>query len=117
MMTRIILTLLAMPNWVGGLILMAWAVCVWFAARWLRIPEAERLAWQWILSYDQHGNALAFGDKDEYISTRAGRCASRGLNRPCYWICRVLHLLDPDHCTKSILADIEEADSVRMRSE
>jgi len=101
-MTRIILTLLALPNWIGGLILVAWAACVWLAAKLLRFTEAERLAWQWVLSYDQHGNALAFGDKDKYISHRAGLCARKGRNRPCFWLCRFLHLFDPNHCEKTI---------------
>jgi hypothetical protein len=56
----------------------------------------------WLVSLDQLGNTLAFGNPDETISSRAGRCAKKGGNRPCYWLCRLLHVLDKNHCEKSI---------------
>jgi len=34
--------------------------------------------------------------------SRAGRCAEKGGNRPCYWLCRLLHIVDKNHCEKSI---------------
>lgn len=105
MITRIILTIVALPLWVAGLLMTTWAALIYLAARQMRHAEAQRLAYGWLIGHDQLGNTLAFGDPDETISSRAGKCARKGGGRPCYWLCRLLHLLDRDHCERSIEAD------------
>ena len=102
MKTRILLSLLALPLWMIGLASTLWAALIWLIAHRLRHQEAKRHTLSWLIAHDQLGNALAFGDPDETISSRAGRCARKGQNRPCYWLCRLLHLLDRHHCEKSI---------------
>ena len=46
-----------------------------------------------------------FGDPDETLSSVLGKNARDGSCRGCYWVCRVLNRLDPEHCQKSIEAD------------
>lgn len=46
-----------------------------------------------------------FGDPDETLSSVMGKNVRDGSCRGCYWICRLLHVLDPDHCLKSIEGD------------
>jgi len=92
------MTLLALPLWISGIASLAWAAIIHVVFR-------DRITFRWLIAYDQLGNALAFGDPDETISSRAGKCARTGKNRPCYWLCRVLHVLDKRHCEKSIEYD------------
>lgn len=115
LLTRILLTIAALPIWIAGITALTWATIIWTLCKWvLRQPQSAALTWQWILSYDQHANALAFGNRDEYISTRAGRCARKGGNRPCVWLCKLLSIIDtragePSHCERSIKKDQQEA--------
>ncbi len=96
MLRQVLLIALSLPIWLAGLGLVAYAALVWvFTGR-----RDDTL--NWLISLDQLGNTLAFGSPDETISSRAGRCAKKGGNRPCYWLCRLLHLVDKDHCEKSI---------------
>ena len=46
-----------------------------------------------------------FGDPDETLSSVFGKNVQRGTCKGCYIICRILHLIDPDHCNKSIEKD------------
>lgn len=46
-----------------------------------------------------------FGFPDETLSSVFGKEVKDGRCRGCYWICRGLHLLDPNHCNKSIEYD------------
>lgn len=112
--TYTLLILAALPNWIMGGIVFLWAVFLWLISKHLwRNKTATDSTWQWILSYDQHANALAFGNRDEYISTRAGRCARKGGNRPCIWLCKLLNAIDKSnegHCEKSIQKDAQEAE-------
>ncbi len=76
------------------------------------------LAWVWniLIWIDQGVNVLAgpllnallrpkarFGATDETLSSVFGK--NREECKVCYWICRVLHLLDKNHCEKSIELD------------
>lgn len=56
-----------------------------------------------LVSLDQLGNTLIGGDPDETISSRAGKTMENSILS--YWLCRVLHVLDPNHCKKSIEPD------------
>jgi len=59
--------------------------------------------WNILISIDQFINTLFFGDPDEAISSRIGKrvkdCSF------CYYTCLVLHILDKNHCIKSIEND------------
>lgn len=102
MMTRIMLTILLLPVWSAVVAALAWFTLVWLVSKAIKQTEAAQLSLEWILSLDLHANALAFGNKRNYISTRAGLCARKGGNRPCYWLCRMLHFFQRNHCEKSI---------------
>lgn len=90
------LILLSIPIWIVGVGLAIYAGTAW------AITGRKGQTYQWLISLDQLGNTLAFGNPDETISSRAGRCAKKGGNRPCYWLCRILHLVDNGHCEKNI---------------
>ena len=46
-----------------------------------------------------------FGDEDETLSSVFGKNVRDGACRGCGLMCRMLHLLDPNHCQKSIEDD------------
>jgi hypothetical protein len=56
-----------------------------------------------LIGLDQLANALLAGDPDETISSRLGKKQSNC--KVCFFICRVLHVLDPNHCKNSIEKD------------
>lgn len=99
MLYRVMFTLAMLPVWGLGLAVLPWAALVWFVSR------DKTHALNVLIAIDQLGNALAFGDPDETISSRSGKCARRGGNRSCYWICRFLNLLHENHCDKTIEND------------
>jgi len=51
------------------------------------------------ISIDQLANTVLGGDPDETLSSRLGKARPRC--RPCYWVCRGLHLIDPGHCDRT----------------
>ncbi len=95
-MSRVVLVILSLPIWAATVLIAIYAGAVWL------LTGRSWSALMWLVSIDQLGNSLAFGNPDETISSRAGRCAQKGGNRPCYWLCRLLHVLDKNHCEKSI---------------
>jgi len=46
-----------------------------------------------------------FGFPDETLSSVFGKEVRAGNCKACYFICRALHILDKDHCHKSIEDD------------
>ena len=54
-----------------------------------------------LISADQFWNTVFHGNPDETISSRAGRAARRGKPWGCL-LCRLLDLIDKDHCEKAI---------------
>lgn len=56
--------------------------------------------WRLLISIDQLGNAILAGNPDETISSRMGRNLSTC--RVCRFVCKLLNLLDKDHCKESI---------------
>lgn len=66
--------------------------------------KTKRYFWNILISIDQLFNTLLGGDPDETLSSRMGK---RGKDKcpVCFWICMVLHVLDRDHCEKSIEHD------------
>jgi hypothetical protein len=61
--------------------------------------------WNILISIDQFFNAVLFGNPDETLSSRMGKNVREGKCKGCYFICRILHRLDPEHCKKSIEED------------
>lgn len=74
--------------------------------------------WRVLLTLDQGANVIfspilnfilkpkyKFGDEDETLSSVFGKNVRAGECKACYYICRVLHMIDPDHCKKSIEDD------------
>lgn len=53
-----------------------------------------------LISVDQLVNTIFGGHPDETISSRMGKRVDDC--KFCYFICRILHVIDPDHCKKSI---------------
>lgn len=51
-------------------------------------------------AFDKTGNALANGDANEYISTRAHRAWKENKRWGCV-LCKLLDIVDPNHCEKS----------------
>lgn len=61
--------------------------------------------WNILISIDQLANTLLGGDPDETISSRAGKYARRGRGWvPCQ-LCKLLNLIDKDHCIRNIEED------------
>ena len=63
--------------------------------------------WNILIALDRFGNAIAGGDPEETISSRAGKAR----NADKLWgkaLCPILDWVDPDHCTTSI--DPDEGD-------
>ena len=63
----------------------------------------KRYFWNILISIDQFVNTLFAGDPDETLSSRMGKHENDCTI--CYWICRLLSLVDHRHCQKSIEAD------------
>lgn len=57
-----------------------------------------------LIAVDQLANAVAFGDPDETISSRAAKAKKAGELWGCY-LCRVLHVFEKNHCEKSVELD------------
>lgn len=76
------------------------------AAVWmlLAIISGSTRAWTLAKSYDQLANAAFGGHEDELISSRAAKASKRGERWACV-LCKLLHLLDKNHCEKSIEHD------------
>lgn len=69
------------------------------------MKEVKQYFWNLLISIDQLGNALLAGNPDETLSSRMGKAVRDGRCIGCYWICRFLHVLDKNHCQKSIEDD------------
>lgn len=54
-----------------------------------------------LIALDQLANAIALGSPDETVSSRAGKAMLKGEAWGCV-LCKLLNLLQRDHCLKSI---------------
>ncbi len=72
--------------------------------------------WNMLISIDQFFNVLLspllnlilrpsarFGDPDETLSSVFGKNGEEC--KACHFICKLLHLIDPQHCERSIESD------------
>lgn len=57
----------------------------------------KRYTFNVLIGVDQLVNALLGGDPDETLSSRMAKARKHGC-KPCYYICRMLHWFDPNHC-------------------
>jgi hypothetical protein len=64
-----------------------------------------RYIWNLLISIDQLFNAIFGGDPDETISSRMGKRLSKHDCPFCNLICKLLNLVDRNHCVKSIEKD------------
>lgn len=66
----------------------------------------KKYIWNILIALDQLGNALAGGDPQETISSRMGKHLVKHDNCPfCNFLCKLLNLIQKDHCIKSIEPD------------
>jgi len=65
---------------------------------------AKAYLWNIFVALDQLANALLGGFPDETISSRAAKAQRSGKLWGCV-LCRLLHLIDSDHCEKHIELD------------
>lgn len=65
----------------------------------------KRYVWNLLISIDQLANALLGGYPDETLSSRMGKRVIKKKCKVCKMICRLLDLIDKDHCYKSIEKD------------
>lgn len=96
MMRRLLTLLLWLPAALAALLalLMAAVQALAGSGRALRV----------IVAADQMLNAALGGSEDETISSRAGKGAAAGVWRYCL-LCRLLDVLDRDHCARSVEED------------
>ena len=66
-----------------------------------------RYVWNLLIAIDQLVNTLLAGHPDETISSRAAKANRQGKRWGCV-LCRLLDVVDPDHCEKSI--EVDEGD-------
>ena len=66
------------------------------------IVDVDR-AWHMAIAHDQLANAAFNGNPDKTISARAYKHSLNDEHRECWavWLCKVLDILDPNHCEKS----------------
>lgn len=109
LITRSLLTIAALPLWLIGLVMTTYAAVFFALSRWIGNKDAINITFNWLIGHDQLGNSLSFGNPDETISSRAGRCAKKGGNKPCFWLCRLIGVIfrDDKHCQDSIEADLK----------
>ncbi|WP_054285752.1 hypothetical protein [Gulbenkiania mobilis] len=70
----------------------------------MQLLVGNRRAVRVFVGADQTLNAALGGSEDETISSRAGKGAKRGVWRYCL-LCRLLDLVDPGHCDRSLEVD------------
>lgn len=61
--------------------------------------------WNVLLAFDQFINAILGGDPDETISSRLGKHLEKRNCKFCNFICKLLNIIDPNHCRDAIERD------------
>ena len=76
--------------------------------------KLSRYVWNILISIDQFFNTIFGGDPDETISSRCGKWLylphSTLRWKVAYGLCRVLHMIDKNHCIKTIEHDEGQLD-------
>jgi hypothetical protein len=106
--------LLCLKSSAGNLINNIWKSKIWQSNIW---QETKKLFWDVLIGLDQLVNVFArvlnpilnpkhkFGSPDETLSSVMGKNVRAGSCRLCFFMCRILNLVDPRHCQKSIEED------------
>lgn len=66
------------------------------------MERIKRYFWFLFIAIDQFVNVAFGGYPDETLSSRMGK---RPKCKVCRFICRLLNIIDPNHCQKSIEMD------------
>jgi hypothetical protein len=61
--------------------------------------------WNILIGIDQLANAILLGDPGETISSRMGKHLVNKNCKVCKFICKLLNLINPNHCMNSIEND------------
>lgn len=69
----------------------------------------KRYVWNLLISIDQLANTIIGGYPDETISSRMGKRVAKGDCKLCNVLCKLLNLIDENHCKKSIEEDEGES--------
>ena len=68
--------------------------------------KVKKYLWNILISIDQLINVvLFFGDPDETMSSRMGKHLAKHDCPFCNFMCKLLNLIQKDHCVKSIEPD------------
>lgn len=69
------------------------------------MKSVSRYLWNVLIWLDQGLNVLLGGDPDETLSSRMGKAVREDRCVLCKGLCWLLHLIDKNHCAKSIEED------------
>lgn len=69
----------------------------------------KRYIWNLLISIDQLFNTILGGYPDETMSSRMGKHIVKRNCPVCNFICKILNLIDPNHCIKNIENDEGES--------
>ena len=70
----------------------------------------KRYFFNLLISIDQLFNAILFGDPDETLSSRFGKC-NKWI---CRFICKILNKIDHRHCKNSIELDEGKNEVIKL---
>ena len=73
----------------------------------------KRYFWNILIAIDQLANTLLAGDPDETISSRAAKAHKKGKRWGCI-LCRLLDIVDKNHCEKSV--ELDEGDRALLKN-
>lgn len=65
----------------------------------------KKYLWNILVSIDQLINTLLGGDPDETMSSRMGKHLAKHNCPFCNFMCKILNLIDKNHCVKTIEVD------------
>jgi hypothetical protein len=65
----------------------------------------KQYIWNLLISIDQLFNTILAGNPDETMSSRMGKHLAKKDCPICNFICKLLNLIQKDHCVKSIEKD------------
>ncbi len=65
----------------------------------------KRYIWNLLISIDQLCNSILGGDCDETMSSRMGKHVAKRDSFLCNVLCKLLNLIQKDHCIKAIEKD------------
>jgi hypothetical protein len=65
----------------------------------------KKYVWNVLIGLDQFCNAILGGDPDETMSSRMGKNVAKHDCPFCNFMCKLLNLIQKDHCRKSIEQD------------